>query len=61
MDAALSVFGNRLCPGCAQHQHLQGSNSRGSRTAQAAEWPKELDTLVAQCIAQQCLVDSELE
>ena len=57
MVSALSVFANLKCPGCAEHQRLEGSNSRGMRTTQAAEWPPMLDKLVADTIAQQALID----
>jgi hypothetical protein len=61
MVAALSVFSNLKCPGCTVHQRLEGSNSRGRRTTQAAEWPHVLDKLVADTITQQALIDEYAE
>jgi hypothetical protein len=57
MMYAHSVFAGRRCPGSAQHQRLEGSNSRGRKTAKAAEWSHDLDRLVADAIAQQVLID----
>ena len=57
MPSITSVFSRSRCQGCPQHQPLEGSNSRGRRTTQAAEWPAELDKLVADAIIQQVLID----
>ena len=57
MVSAVSILGNLRCQGCLSHQQLEGNNKYGTRTAQAAEWPEELDKLVTDVIAQQVLID----
>ena len=49
---AEAMFSNSKC-NCFQHQPLEGSNKFGPRTAQAAEWPRQLDQMVLECAAQQ--------
>lgn len=51
MMAAESIFSECVC-NCSQHQPLEGANRYGPRTAQAAEWPRQLDQLVLECAIQ---------
>ena len=60
MLVAESVFSNCRCDGLHQHEHLQGNNKYGSRTAQAAAWPYELNMKVLECIIQQAKLEEQL-
>jgi len=59
MVAAESVFADCKC-NCLQHQPLEGSNKYGPRTAQAAEWPKQLDHMVLECAIQQAHIEQTI-
>jgi hypothetical protein len=56
MMAAESIFSECVC-NCSQHQPLEGANKYGPRTAQAAEWPRQLDQLVLECAIQQAHIE----
>ncbi len=56
--ALWSVLEGRKCSGNHTHEPLEGSNSRGRRTKQAAEWPTELDNLVLMDITLQIDLDA---
>ena len=58
MIAAESVLQDLRCPRDHQHQPLEGANSYGLRTAQAAEWPETLNRLVMDLILQQAAIES---
>ena len=59
MVAAGSVFADCKC-NCSQHHPPEGSNKYGPRTAQAAEWPKQLDHMVLECAIQQAHVEQTI-
>ena len=58
MIAAESVFTNHLCNGDHKHQPLEGANCFGPRTAQAAEWPSQLNWMVLEAVIQQASVEA---
>ena len=53
MIASESLFQDVHCDGSHQHQHLEGANSQGQRTAQASVWTDKLNKLVLETIMQQ--------
>lgn len=60
MIAAESIFANLKCSRDHEHQPLEGANKFGPRTAQAAEWPDKLNSLVLECIIQQASIEEGL-
>ena len=56
--AAESVFDGCLCDGSHQHEHLEGNNKYGSRTAQASVWPHTLNEMVLQAMVQQASAEA---
>ena len=61
MDTLIDALEDKSCRGCRQHEQLKGHNKNGSRTLQAAEWPDQLNNIVARSILQQAVVDNSLE
>ena len=57
MIAAESLFQDSSCDGSHQHQHLEGANSQGQRTAQASVWPDKLNKRVLETIVQQAAIE----
>ncbi|CAK0887813.1 unnamed protein product [Prorocentrum cordatum] len=57
MDALVEALSDKKCS-CTQHEQLKGRNKFGPRTLQAAEWPEELNHIVARSIVQQAIVDN---
>ena len=60
MIAAESIFSNYKCSRDHEHQPLEGANRFGPRTAQAAEWPDKLNSLVLECALQQASIEAEI-
>ena len=58
MFVAESIFASCRCPRDHRHQTLEGSNTFGRRTLQAATWPDELNRKVLDCILQQAVVEA---
>ena len=58
MEAAIDTLGQYRCNHDHNRQSLEGNNTRGSRTRQAAEWPETLDTIILGIIEQQIQIDS---
>ena len=58
MGAAIHMLGQYRCNHDHNHQSLEGNNTRGSRTRQAAEWLETLDTIILGIIEQQIQIDS---
>ena len=56
--AAESVFQGCLCDNSHQHEHLEGNNKYGSRTAQASVWPHTLNEMVLQAMVQQASAEA---
>ena len=56
--AAEGIFQGLLCDGSHQHEHLEGNNKHGSRTAQASVWPDRLNEMVLQAMIQQASAES---
>ena len=61
MFTAESVFANCKCPRTHYHQHLEGSNSFGRRTAQASVWPEKLNNMVLETLLQQAMVEATVQ
>ncbi|CAK0850569.1 unnamed protein product, partial [Prorocentrum cordatum] len=57
MDTLVEALSDKRCS-CTQREQLKGRNKFGPRTLQAAEWPEELDHIVARSVAQQAIVDN---
>ncbi|CAK0854593.1 unnamed protein product [Prorocentrum cordatum] len=57
MDTLVEALSDKKCS-CTQHEQLKGHNKFGPRTLQAAEWPEELNHIVARSIVQQAIVDN---
>ena len=57
---AEAMFRGCRCPGCPQHQPLEGSNKYGSRTAQASQWPDELNSMLLEAILEEALVEERV-
>ena len=55
-----AFFANLKCSRDHDHQPLEGANKFGSRTAQAAEWPDKLNSLVLECVIQQASIEEGL-
>ena len=53
MVAAESVFADCRCDGSHEHEHLEGRNTYGSKTAQASVWPHQLNEMVLTTIMHQ--------
>ena len=64
MPAFVEIFSGLHCERSQERQHLEGNTKNGSRTAQASEWPEELDKLILHAIEKQIemdIVDNEAE
>ncbi|CAK0863333.1 unnamed protein product, partial [Prorocentrum cordatum] len=57
MDTLVEALSDKKCS-CTQHEQLKGRNKFGPRTLQAAQWPEELNHIVARSIVQQAIVDN---
>ena len=61
MGALVDAVDGVRCRGCPRREQLESQIRDGQMSAQAAEWPRELDMVVGESFLQQDIIDNAIE